>query len=76
MKLLFRSKQLFRRDHQDHSWLFFFIFVILLIGYTIDFLIYKDWSFLYVTIAVPLILGCIYRWKSKGKGKKSLPFLE
>ncbi|WP_299087285.1 hypothetical protein [uncultured Metabacillus sp.] len=66
MKLLFSRKQFFKRNQQDLSWLFFFIFVILLIGYAIDFLIYKDWSFLYVTIAAPLIFGLIYRGKSKG----------
>ncbi|HZH59181.1 MAG TPA: hypothetical protein VEY70_06355 [Metabacillus sp.] len=65
-----------KRGDLHLSILYFFICGLLFIGYFIDFIIFKDWSFLYVTILAPLVLGFVYWSKSKHKRRALIEKLD
>jgi hypothetical protein len=63
----YMSKRNMFKNAQHISLLNFIIFGLLFVGYTLDFMIYKDWSFLYVTTLAPFLTGVVYMRKAKGE---------
>lgn len=72
MRSFIGRRRFINKEYQHMSLLFFIIFGLLCVGYFVDYLVFQDWSFLYVTSLAPLFLGIVYKLKSKGEGEKKI----
>ncbi|APH03902.1 hypothetical protein A9C19_03510 [Bacillus weihaiensis] len=58
------TRRIRKSEREIFPFVYFVIFWLLLFGYSIDFLIYRDWSYLYMTAFAPFILALVLKGRN------------